>query len=105
MLLELSDLKEAHRQQVLAIEDACHDEEKAHREIKHDLDKLEQEKIDFEDDEAATYAQRGSELSDFTLCLINLNNEKTQLSEKSADLSRTFTEQQQKQDNGLTIIN
>jgi len=98
VLLELTDLKEAHRQQVLTIEDACHDEEKAHREIKHDLDKLEQEKIDFEDDEAATYEQRGSELSDFTLRLINLNNEKTQLSEKSADLSRTFTEQQQKQE-------
>ena len=98
VILELAELKETHRQQVLTLEDACHDEEKAYREIKHDLDKLEQEKIDFEDDEAATYQQRGSELADFTLRLINLNNEKTQLSEKSADLSRTFTEQQQQQE-------
>ena len=98
VVVELAALKEAHNQQVETLDNACHEEEKAQRATKHDLDKLEQEKIDFEDDEAATYAQRSAELPDLTLRLINLNNEKTLLSEKSADLSRTFSEQKQKQE-------
>jgi hypothetical protein len=98
VIIELTDLTDTYRQKEKALKSACHDEENAQGETKKDLDKIEQQKIDYEDDEAATYAQRGSELTDLSLRLISLNNEKTQLSEKSADLSRTFTEQKQKQE-------
>lgn len=93
----LAEKKKAFEHQEDQIEDGCREEEKALRDVKHIIDQLEQEKIDFEDDEAATYEQRAAELNDLSLRLINLKTEKTELSEKSADLSRSFAEKKQEQ--------
>jgi len=97
LIVELAELKKNHQQQVEIIERDSHEEEKALRETRHNIETLEQEKINYEDDEAATYQQRAAELGELNLRLINLKTEKTELSEKSADLSRTFTEKKQQQ--------
>lgn len=97
LTVELAELKKTHQQQIEIIETDKHEEEKAQRETRHNIETLEQEKINYEDDEAATYQQRAAELGELNLRLINLKTEKAELSEKSADLSRTFTEKKQQQ--------
>lgn len=90
--------KEEHRSKLEVLDDELEQNQSQQRRKKTAIDTIEQQKIDYEDDEAATYEQRGAEVSTLNLRLIDLTNEQAQLNQKSAILSRLFAEQKQKQE-------